>query len=53
MSVKRSGYYAWKKRKGRLNRYEQDRQLLTQLLLEQHKKHKCYGYHNLAQKVKE
>ena len=53
MNVKRSGYYAWKKRNGQPNRYEQDRQLLTQLLLEQHKKHKCYGYHNLAQKVRE
>lgn len=48
MDVNRSGYYKWKKRQGTLNRYEQDRQLLIELLKEAHIKHKSYGYHRLA-----
>ena len=48
LDVNRSGYYKWKARKGQLNRYEQDREDLTCLLLEAHKKHKTYGYHRLA-----
>lgn len=32
MGINRSGYYKWKSRQGKLNRYEQDRILLTQLL---------------------
>ena len=39
MSVNRSGYYKWLARKGKPNRYEQDRAILTELLMEQHKKH--------------
>ena len=35
MSINRSGYYAWRKRRGK------------------HQKHKCYGYHNLAEKIRE
>ena len=52
MNINRSGYYAWRNRRGKLNRYEQDRLDLTKLLKEQHKKHKCYGYHNLAEAVR-
>ena len=48
MNANRSGYYKWILRKGRPNRYESDRKLLTELLLEQHEKHKSYGYHRLA-----
>ena len=51
MGVSKSGYYKWKNRRGVLNRYEQDRQLLTQLLSEQHKKHPSHGYHMLADDV--
>ena len=51
MEVSKSGYYKWKKRQGKLNRYEQDRQLLTMLLTEQHKKHPSHGYHMLADDV--
>ena len=51
MGVSKSGYYKWKNRQGVLNRYEQDRQLLTQLLSEQHKKHPSHGYHMLADDV--
>ena len=32
MSVNRSGYYRWLARKDKLNRYEQDRKILTGLL---------------------
>lgn len=48
MKVNRSGYYKWKAREGTKNRYERNRELLTGLLLEVHKKHKSYGYHSLA-----
>ena len=40
MSVNRSGYYKWLTRKDNPNRYERDIMILTELLLEQHKKHK-------------
>ena len=48
LGVSKSGYYKWKNRQGTLNRYEQDRQLLTKLLAEQHKEHPSRGYHMLA-----
>ena len=51
MGVSKSGYYKWRNRQGVLNRYEQDRQLLTKLLSEQHKKHPSHGYHMLADDV--
>lgn len=53
MSVNRSGYYKWKSRKGKLNRYEQNRLDLTSLLKEVHKKHSVYGYHNLAKVIRD
>jgi len=37
VDVNRSGYYKWSKRKGKPNRYEQDRILLTHLLETEHK----------------
>ncbi len=52
MSVNRSGYYKWLNRKDKPNRYERDRVLLTELLLEQHNKHKTKGYHYLANLVR-
>ena len=51
MGVSKSGYYKWKNRQGKLNRYEQDRLLLTELLTEQHQKHPSHGYHMLADDV--
>ena len=48
MNVNRSGYYKWRQRKGVLNRYEQDRQLLSELILDTHLKYKSYGYHRIA-----
>ena len=52
MSVNRSGYYKWLARKDKPNRYEQDRMILTKLLLEQHNKHKTKGYHYLANLIR-
>ncbi len=52
MSVNRSGYYKWLSRKGKPNRYEQTRILLTELLLEQHNRHKTKGYHYLANLIR-
>lgn len=52
MHVNRSGYYKWLNRKDKLNRYEQDRNLLTSLLEEAHSKHRSYGYHRLATVVR-
>ena len=48
MNVNRSGYYKWCCRKGTLNRYEKDRKILSELILEEHNKHKSYGYHRIA-----
>lgn len=48
LDVSRSGYYKWKSRKGKLNSYEKDRLILTELLQETHQKHPSYGYHRLA-----
>ena len=52
MNINRSGYYKWRARKGAKNRYEKDREQLTTLLMEVHKKHRSYGYHRLAAIVK-
>ena len=52
MSVNRAGYYKWLARKDKPNRYEQDKILLTKLLMEQHKKHKSKGYYHLANMVR-
>ena len=43
MHVNRSGYYKWKARQGSKNRYEINRNHLTQLLWEAHEKHRSYG----------
>lgn len=48
MNVNRSGYYKWVQRKGMLNRYEQDRKILYELISDVHSKHKSYGYHRIA-----
>ena len=51
MGVNRSGYYKWKNRRGKPNRYEQDRLLWTQLLEKEHKKYPSHGYHRLAEDI--
>lgn len=48
MQVNRSGYYKWLLRKDSKNRYEKDRELLTDLLFQEHKNHPSYEYHRLA-----
>lgn len=52
MGITRSGYYKWRSRQGRSNRYQKDRQLLTELLLEQHQRFPSYGYHRLASVIR-
>ena len=51
MDVNRSGYYKWRNRQGKLNRYEKDRIVLTELLREAHEAHPSHGYHRLARDV--
>jgi Transposase and inactivated derivatives len=51
MDVNRSGYYKWRARRGKPNRYETNRTLLTQFLHEAHKQHPSHGYHRLARDV--
>lgn len=51
MGVNRSGYYKWRQRKGKMNRYERDRVELTRLLQAAHEKHPSHGYHRLAHDV--
>ena len=51
MGINRSGYYKWKAGQGKLNRYEQDRIVLTQLLQEEHKLYPSLGYHRLARNI--
>ena len=51
MDVNRSGYYKWKARQGTVNKYEQDRIDLTDLLYAEHMKHPSFGYHRLANEV--
>lgn len=53
MSVNRSGYYKWRSRKGRLNQYEKNRIILTNLLNEMHARHSTYGYHKLAHHIRQ
>jgi transposase InsO family protein len=52
MGVNRSGYYKWIDRKGKENRYEQNRVILTGLLKKEHSKHKSFGYHRLASEIR-
>ena len=52
MGVNRSGYYKWRKRQGTENRYNRDRRLLTELILERHQKHKVWGYHSIATSIR-
>lgn len=52
MSINRSGYYKWKKRKDKITQYEQDRIDLTHLLNEYHLKHKAWGYRHLARQIR-
>lgn len=48
MSVNPSGYYKWLNRLSKENPYEQNRNILTKLLQEEHEKHPSYGYHRLS-----
>lgn len=51
MGVNRSGYYKWKVRQGKPNRYEADRTVLTELLEKEHARRPSLGYHRLAHNI--
>lgn len=52
IGLSRSGYYKWLKRKGTLNRYQNDRLLLCNMLKEYHSKHKTWGYRHIAAEIR-
>jgi putative transposase len=51
--VSKSGYYKWMKRRGSLNRYEQNRKDLLTAIEEFHTQHPSYGYRDIASKIRE
>lgn len=53
MEVSRSGYYKWVKRKGILNRYQSDREVVKEYVIEHHKKHSTHGYGYMAQMIRD
>lgn len=53
MGLKRAGYYKWLKRRDKINRFEQDRQDLSLLIQQQHKRHRTYGYHRISTRIRE
>ncbi len=46
--VSRSGYYKWLKRKGTLNRYEQQQQELDYYVADVHSHYPSQGYRSIA-----
>lgn len=52
MNLSRSGYYKWLDRKGHLNQYEQNRETLKEMIKGIHKKHKIWGYRNIADEIR-
>ncbi len=53
MEVSRSGYYKWGKRKGTLNRYQNDRRILSEMIIDIHKKHRIWGYRHIAAYIRQ
>lgn len=52
MGVNRSGYYKWRKRLTKDNQYVQKRRLLTEMILDRHQKHRAWGYHSIANSIR-
>ena len=52
IGLSRSGYYKWLKRKGTLNRYQNNRILLCNMIKEYHSKHKTWGYRRIAAEIR-
>ena len=52
MEVSRSGYYKWLKRKGTLNRYQNDRAILSKMIIEIHNNHRSWGYRQIAAQIR-
>lgn len=48
MSINIYGYYKWQFIKNNKTKYELNRNILTELLILEHNKHKSFGYHSLA-----
>jgi len=53
LEVSRSGYYKWGKRKGTLNRYQNDRRILSEMIIDIHKKHRTWGYRHIAAYIRQ
>lgn len=53
MGVNRSGYYKWRKRRDRENQYVLNRRNLTELLVQEHTRHKAWGYHALSRSIRQ
>jgi putative transposase len=52
MMVSRSGYYKWKNRDGKPNRYESLRNIIKDEIVKTHDKHKIWGYRNRAEFIR-
>lgn len=52
MKVSRSGYYKWLKNKNILNKYEQNRKDLGELIKDIHNRKPSYGYHRINALIK-
>ena len=52
VGLSRSGYYKWLKRKGTLNRYQNDRILLCNMIKKYHNNHKSWGYRHIAAEIR-
>ena len=51
--MSRSGYYKWLKRKGIDNRFVSNRKFFLKLILDIYAKHKTWGYHRIAAKIRQ
>ena len=47
MKISRSGYYKWLKNRNILNRYEKDRLVLKELIIDIHRRKPSYGYRRI------
>lgn len=52
MKISRSGYYKWINRKGTDNSFISNRKFYLKLINEIHSKHKTWGYHRIAAKIR-
>jgi len=50
--ISRRGYYRWRRRKGRLNRYQINRKDLCEAIRKIHDSYRSYGYRRIAQVIR-